>query len=242
VTTKRHYIDVRGTSIEVVRKDIKNLHVGVYPPRGRVRVAAPLRLDDDAVRMAVVLRLGWIRRQRNRFEQQERQSKREMVTGESHYFLGRRCRLRLLEKDGPAAVVLRGVGRVDLCIPRGSRPEERETILQRWQRAQLRALLAPLVEKWQPRVGVKVAACGIKKMKTKWGSCNRDTGRVWVNLELIKKPPPCIEYIVVHELVHLLERHHNDRFTALMDGLMPQWRHLRTLLNTGPLGHESWSY
>ena len=137
---------------------------------------------------------------------------------------------------------MRGIASLDLFVRRGSSTAQREAVLLRWHREQLRALLPPLLEKWQPMLGVQVAAWGIKKMKTKWGSCNVDSGRVWFNLELAKKPPQCLEYIVVHELVHLLERHHNDRFTALMDGFMPQWRQFRKLLNTAPLGHESWSY
>jgi len=242
VTTETTSLTVSGIPVEVVRKDIKNLHIGVYPPNGRVRVAAPLVVSDEAVRLAVVDKLGWIRRQQARFADQSRQSKREMVNGESHWFLGRRYRLRVQEQAGPARVALRGVATLDLLVRPGTNAEQREAVLARWHREQLRALIPPLLEKWETALGVQVADWGIKRMKTKWGSCNPKARRVWLNLELAKKPIQCLEYIVVHELVHLLERHHDERFTALMDTHLPPWRHSRELLNRAPLAHEEWGY
>jgi hypothetical protein len=242
MATESRRITISGIAVEVVRKDIKNLHLGVYPPNGRVRVAAPLVVSDEAVRLAVIDKLAWIRRQKAKFAQQPRQSEREMVDGESHYFMGRRFRLRVHEQDAPARVALRGVASLDLFVRPGTSSEQREAALLRWHREQLKALIPPLLSKWQPVIGVQAAAWGIKKMKTKWGSCNVDAHRVWINLELAKKPPQCLEYIVVHELVHLLERHHNDQFTALMDGFLPNWRSSRDSLNRSPLGHESWGY
>lgn len=242
MTTEAHRILVSGIAVDVVRKDIKNLHLGVYPPNGRVRVAAPLVVSDEAVRLAVIDKLGWIKRQRTKFAAQPRQSTREMVNGESHYFMGRRYRLRVHERDGPATVARRGIAFLDLYVRRGSSMAQREAVLLRWHREQLKAIIPPLLEKWQPKVGVQLAAWGIKKMKTKWGSCNVDSGRVWFNLELSKKSPQCLEYIVVHELVHLLERHHNDRFMDLMNRFMSQWRLYRGELNTAPLAHETWNY
>ena len=242
MTTETHHITVSGINVEVVRKDIKNLHLGVYPPNGRVRVAAPLVVNDEAVRLAVIDKLGWIRRQKAKFAQQPRQSQREMVNGESHYFLGQRYRLRIHEQDGPARVALRGVASLDLFVRRGTSPDQREAILLRWHREQLKALIPPLLEKWQPILGVQVADWGIKKMKTKWGACSIEARRIWLNLELAKKPVQCLEYIIVHELVHLLERHHGDRFTALMDTYMPPWKSLKAQLAHGPLGHESWDH
>jgi len=235
-------MSISGLSVEVVRKDIKNLHLGVYPPHGRVRVAVPLVLSNEAVRLAVIGKLGWIRKQKTKFSDQPRQSKREMVNGESHYFQGRRYRLRVHEQAGPAQVSLRGIASIDLFIRPGTGVKHRETVLQRWYRHQLRALIPPLLEKWQPTLGVQAADWGIKKMKTKWGSCNPISRRVWFNLELVKKPIPCLEYIVVHELVHLLERNHSERFTALIDAYIPKWRLYREMLNKTPLGHEDWDY
>lgn len=242
MNTDTHRITVGGIAIQVVRKDIKNLHLGVYPPHGRVRVAVPLVVSIDAVRLAVIEKLEWIKRQKARFAEQPRQSQREMVNGESHYFMGRRYRLRVHEQDDPARVVLRGIASLDLFVRPGTDGEQREAVLLRWHRDQLKMLIPPLLEKWQPVLGVQVADWGIKRMKTKWGSCNVDARRVWFNLELAKKPPQCLEYIVVHELVHLLERHHNVRFTVLLDRHMPTWRSAREELNRAPLAHEAWSY
>ncbi len=239
-TVKR--ISVSGIAVEVVRKDIKNLHLGVYPPLGRVRVAAPLVVNDEAVRLAVIDKLGWIKRQRAKFAKQPRQSEREMVNGESHYFLGRRYRLRVHEQDGAARVALRGVASMDLFVRPGASAEKREAVLLDWHRASLRSVIADLLAQWQPELGVQAAHWGIKKMKTKWGSCNVSARRIWLNLELAKKPVQCLEYIVVHELVHLLERNHTERFTALMDRHLPDWRTRREVLNGSPLGHEAWGY
>jgi len=242
MNTEKHQISVGGVTVDVVRKAIKNLHLGVYPPHGRVRVAAPLAVSDDAVRLAVIGKLGWIKRQQSKFEAQPRQSQREMTHGESHYFLGQRFRLRVTEHDGPASVLVRSTKFIDLYVRPQTRTEQREQVLQRWYRARLKALIAPLLEKWQPVLGVQVSDWAVKKMKTKWGSCSVDARRIWFNLELAKKPRQCLEYIAVHEMVHLLERHHNDRFTALMDRFLPQWRVCRDELNRAPLGHETWSY
>ncbi len=242
VTTERHTIQVRGIAVEVVRKDIKNLHVGVYPPKGRVRVAAPLRLDNEAVRLAVISRLGWIRRQQEGFEGQDRQSQREMVTGESHYFQGRRYRLNVIEHEGLPCVELPNSRTMELRVRPGTSRAAREALLLQWYRRRLREPLPGLLAKWEPQVGVEVAELRIKRMKTRWGTCNIEARRIWLNLELAKKPLGCLEFILVHEMVHLLERHHNERFRDYMDQFMPQWRLHREELNRAPLAHETWSY
>ncbi|MCX4156649.1 MULTISPECIES: M48 family metallopeptidase [Paraburkholderia] len=199
-------------------------------------------MSDDAIRLAVIGKLGWIRRQQQKFEAQPRQSKREMVSGESHYYQGRRYRIRVVYHEGPATVVLRNKTTMVITVRPETSAEQRLRIVERWYRDQLKAEIPALLEKWQPLLGVKVAAWGIKKMKTKWGSCSINAGRIWVNLELAKKLPQCLEYILVHEMVHLMERHHNDRFTALMDRHLPHWRSYREELNRAPLGHEDWSH
>jgi hypothetical protein len=233
---------VGGIAVEVVHKGIKHLHVGVYPPGGRVRVAAPLHLDDEAVRLAVVSRLGWIRRKRKAFEEQRRQSRRDMVTGESHYFQGRRYLLDVIEAGGAPSVHLAGHATMKLRVRAGTDRQTRELVLHKWYRRRLREQLPPLLVKWEPKVGVTVAEVRIKKMKTLWGSCKAATQRIWLNLELAKKPPSCLEYILVHEMVHFLERRHTDRFRELMDELMPSWRLRREELNRAPLAHEDWEY
>jgi predicted metal-dependent hydrolase len=225
-----------------MRKDIKNLHLGVYPPNGRVRVAAPLAVSDDAVRLAVIDKLGWIKRQQAGFAAQPRQTEREMVSGESHYYLGRRYRLRVVAGEGPAQVTLPNRSTMALRVPAGLTAKEREQVLLRWYRERLREIVPPLLAKWKVKLNVEPSAWGIKQMKTKWGSCTVDARRIWLNLELAKKPPECIEYIVVHELAHLLERHHNDRFVSLMDAFLPSWRSHRDTLNEAPLGHAEWKY
>lgn len=242
MSTDRQELRISGITVEVVRKEIKHLHVGVYPPAGRVRVAAPWRLDNDAVRLAVVSRLGWIRRKQKAFAGQDRQSQREIVTGESHYFQGRRYLLDVKEWTGAPEVRLVGKSSMELRVPRGFDQARRDAVLQRWYRRQLRALLPPLVAKWEPRVGITVSEVRIRKMKTRWGSCNASACRIWLNLELIKKPVGCLEYVLVHEMVHLHERHHNDRFLEWMDTLLPQWRVHRDELNRAPLAHEEWTY
>ena len=242
MSIRGHSIVVSGIPVEIVRKDIKNVHLGVYPPNGRVRVAAPLRLNDDAVRLAVATRLGWIRRQRAGFEQQDRQSEREMVTGETHYVQGRRYRLNVIESDGSLGMRVRPNARLEMWTRSSSSREYRENMLNQWYRRLLHERIPALVTKWAPHVGVEVAEWGIRRMRTKWGSCNARARRIWINLELAKKPYVCLEFIVVHEMVHLLERHHNERFMEQMDRLLPQWRTTRTLLNKSPLSHERWRY
>ncbi len=237
-----HQLRVNGLAVDVVRKAIKNLHLGVYPPHGRVRVAAPLAVSNDAVRLAVIGKLGWIKRQRAKFETQARQSRRDMISRESHYFLGHRYRLRVVEHSGAGRVVLRNKSCIDLYVRAKTSTKQREQVLQRWYRERLKASIPPFLEKWQPVLGVQVADWGVKKMKTKWGTSSIDARRIWLNLELAKKPAQCLEYIIVHEMVHLLERHHNERFIALMDKYLPNWRARRDELNHAPLVHETWSY
>ena len=240
MTTEARTLSVGGLRVSVVRKAIKNLHLGVYPPDGRVRIAAPLAVSDAAVRVAVIGKLRWIKRQRASFERQARESEREMVSGESHYFFGRRYRLELVSRAGASRIVLRGKRIMELHTPLDSTAEQRAHLLQRWYRERLRERVPPLLEKWQAALAVEAAGWGIKKMKTKWGSCSQSARRIWLNLELAKKPPECLEYLVVHELAHLRVRHHDDRFHALMDRHLPKWRPIRQTLNAAPLANETW--
>ncbi len=237
-----HQIRVSDLVVDVVRKDIKNMHLAVYPPGGRVRVAVPLLVDDEAVRLAVISKLAWIKRQRASFKGQERQSPREYVYRESHYFWGERYLLNVIYRNAPPKVIVSNKTTLDLYVRPGSDTAKREHVLQEWYRQQLKAAILPLIAKWESIIGVDVAEWRVKRMKTKWGSCTIEAGRIWLNLELVKKPPQCLEYIVVHEMVHLLERLHNERFVALMDEFMPKWRLHRDELNQTPLAHEEWGY
>ncbi|GEL18611.1 M48 family metallopeptidase [Pseudonocardia asaccharolytica] len=240
MSTASAYLTVRGIDVDVVYKNIKNLHIGVYPPLGRVRVAAPQRLNDDDVRLAVIQRLPWIKQQREQLRSAERQSAREMVTGESHYVWGRRHRLKVIERPGGAHVEVDGE-RLLLYVPPGMDRNGRLAVLQRSQRAQLRRRIPELLARWEPAVGRPVPKWSIRRMKTKWGSCNRESGHIWFNLELATKHPDCLEYIAVHEMTHLLERSHGERFTSLMDQLLPDWRVRRDQLNAAPLAEEEWT-
>jgi hypothetical protein len=244
VNTEKYHITVSDIPVEITRKDIKNLHVGVYPPDGRVRISAPLHLDKEAIRLAVVSRLDWIRRQQKGFREQLRESQREMVTGESHYVEGRRYRLAIVVEDKRkrALVRLKNMEILEMVLPPNTDRSMREKILERWYRKKLRERIPGLVQKWENRMGVSVNEVRIKKMKTRWGSCRVEARRIWLNLELAKKSPACLEYIVVHEMVHLLERHHSRRFMMLMDQFLPNWRMLREELNSAPLAYSEWQY
>jgi predicted metal-dependent hydrolase len=240
MSTSSAYLTVSGIDVDVIYKDIKNLHIGVYPPLGRVRVAAPRRLDDDRVRLAVIQRLPWIKKQRKQLQEVERQSEREMITGESHYVWGVRKRLKVIERPGRAHLEVDGE-RLLLYTPAGSGVERRRTLLDQWYRQQLRLSIPNLIAIWEPTLEISVPRWSIRRMKTKWGSCNRETGHIWFNVELAKKHLECLEYIVVHEMTHHLERNHGERFTNLMDSFMPDWRIRRDRLNESPLRYEEWN-
>lgn len=233
-------VTIGSITIDLQRKPIKNLHISVLPPEGKVRVSAPMQLSDTAIRMAVVKRLAWIREQQADFAAQPRQSEREMCSGETHYLWGRGYRLDVCVSSS-ASVKLKG-GRIVITSKAEIPAEKRQLILQDWYRQVLRKRLVPLMQQWQERIGVTPSFVGIKRMKTKWGSCNPNTGRIWLNLELVKKPPECLEFIIVHELIHLLERHHNERFKALMQQHLPKWPEYRRTLNRSPLAFDRWGY
>jgi predicted metal-dependent hydrolase len=240
MSTASAYLSVSGIDVDVVYKDIKNLHIGVYPPMGRVRVAAPNRLDDDQVRLAVVNRLPWIKRQRDQLQAAQRQTIREMVTGESHYVWGSRLRLKVIERPGRSHIEVDG-DRLVLYAAAEATSEHRSEVLDRWYRDQLRGAIPDLIAKWEGNTGITVPKWSIRRMKTKWGSCNRETGHIWFNVELAKKHPECLEYLIVHEMTHLLERGHGERFAKLMDKALPDWRRRREVLNHAPLAAEDWA-
>ena len=240
MSTASSYLTVSGINVDVVYKDIKNMHISVYPPVGRVRVAAPERVDEDAIHLAIVQRLPWIRKQQEQLLAAERQSEREMVTGESHYVWGQRLRLTLSETSGRPSVAIAGA-KLMVAAPTAMDDSHRRKLLESWYRRQIKAAITPLIEKWESIIGSKVNTWTVRRMKTKWGTCNPDTASLWLNVELAKKHPSCLEYIVVHEMTHFLERSHNGRFVSLMDTHLPNWRATRDLLNGAPLAEENWS-
>jgi predicted metal-dependent hydrolase len=237
-----HQIIVNDIVIDVVRKDIKNLHLAVYPPSGRVRIATPTKVDDEAVRLFAISKLSWIKKNQAKYINQERQSERKFVSGESHYYKGQRYLLNVIHHTGYPKVVIRNKKYIDLYVKNTYTIEQRENVMTNWYRKNLKEQVPALIEKWQKIVGVQVAEWEVKKMKTKWGTCNKEAKRIWLNLELAKKPEHCLEYIIVHEMAHFLERNHTDRFVAFMDNFMPQWRNHKNELNRSILKHEQWSY
>lgn len=237
-----HKIQVSNFSIDVVRKNIKNIHLAVYPPTGRVRIAAPLRIDDEAVRLFAISKLGWIKRHQRNFASQERQPQRDYTDRESHYFQGKRYLLRVIEENMPPKVVVRNKTYIDLFVRPNASTQQKERIMNEWHRLELKELIQPIIDKWAKKMGVIVSDWQVKQMKTKWGTCNIEAKRIWINLELAKKPVSCLEYIIVHEMIHLLERHHNQKFIDYMDKYLPNWKQLRTELNKLPVTHANWDY
>jgi predicted metal-dependent hydrolase len=237
---KDQSMTVGGIPVQVVRKPIKNLHLSVCPPEGHVRVAVPLHVTDDNVRLAVISRLKWIKQQKASFKAQPRQSAREMVTGESHYFFGKRYRLEVIERRGRHEVVIKNNSTLQLFVNPGTSPLHRALVLNEWYRQQLKTRIPELLSRWEPVIGKQASDWGIKKMKTKWGSCSISQSRIWLNLELAKKPIDCLEYVLVHELVHLLERNHGAQFKVYMNQFLPRWQQCRDALRCEPLKDESW--
>jgi len=231
-----------GLSIDVVRKDIKNMHLAVYPPTGRIRIAAPLRVNDEAVKLFAISKISWIRKHQRNFVAQDRQSPRQFKERESHYFQGKRYLLRIIEHDAPSKVVFKTKTYIDLYVRPNSTTEQRQTIINEWYREELKKTIQPIITKWEKQIGVTVNDWQVKQMKTKWGTCNIEQKRIWINLELAKKPIHCLEYIIVHEMIHLLERHHNDRFLALIEKYMPKWKFYKEELNKLPVSHADWQY
>ena len=234
-------IQLGDIAVDVVLKDIKNIHLSVHPPAGKVRIAAPLRMDLDTIRVFAITKLAWIKNQQKKLREQERETPREYLDRESHYVWGKRYLLRLVEKEAAPSVELK-YNKMILQLRPSASHEKKQAVLDAWYREQLKAAVPLLVAKWEKILGVRAGKVFVQKMKTKWGSCNPVAGNVRLNTDLAKKPLQCLEYIVAHELTHLLERHHNDRFTALMDVHMPQWRQYREMLNSLPLAHQEWDY
>ena len=228
--------------VDVVKKDIRNVHLSVYPPTGKVRIVMPLRMDLDTIRLFAIARLGWIRRQQKKVNAQERETPREYLERESHYLWGKRYLLKLVEKDAAPSVELKH-SHIVLQVRPGSGEERKQAVLDEWYRRQLKEAVPAVVAKWEaPPMDVKVRRCFVQRMKTKWGSCGHAAGTIRLNTELAKKPPECLEYVVVHEMAHLLEPTHDSRFKALMDQFVPDWQVRRETLNRLPVRHEHWVY
>lgn len=242
VNTKEETLQIANIDIDIVRKDIKNMHLAVYPPHGRIRLSVPTNTDEEVLRLFAISKLGWIKKHVKTFKEQPRETIRTYVPGESHYFMGKRYVLNIIEHHGYNRVEQRGIKYIDLYVKEGASKEEKGKVMKEWYRKQLKEQLPDIISKWEKVIGVQAEDWGVRQMKTKWGACNIEAKRIWLNLELAKKPLICLEYIVVHELVHLLERHHNERFIHHMDTFMPKWRLHRDQLNSLPVVHNDWGY
>lgn len=228
-------------AVDVVLKDIKNVHLSVYPPTGRIRISAPKRLSLDTIRVFAISKLGWIKQQQKKLREQERETPREYLNRESHYVWGKRYLLKINEEHAAPKIELKH-NKMILWVRPGANDAAKQATVASWYREQIKAAAPDVIAKWEPLVGVSVKRIFVQEMKTKWGSCNPQGSSIRLNTNLAKKPRECLEYIVVHEMVHVLEPTHNARFTALMDRLMPQWRVRRQELNRTPLSHEKWTY
>ena len=234
-------IQLGDIALDVVRKDIKNVHLSVHPPTGKVRIAAPARMSLDNIRVFAIAKLTWIRQQQKKLLEQERESPREFLNRESHYVWGKRYLLSVIERDAPAAVELNH-SRLVLQVRPDADLARMQALLEEWYREQMKAAVPALTSKWEPLMGVKVERLFVQRMKTKWGSCNHVARTVRLNTDLAKKPRECLEYILVHEMVHLIEPTHNTRFIELMNWFLPNWKSRQQLLNRLPVRHESWSF
>ncbi|SIO38778.1 hypothetical protein SAMN05444722_1823 [Rhodovulum sp. ES.010] len=234
--TNTEVIEVAGLSVELLRKPIKNLHIGVYPPTGRVRVAAPPAISEDAIRVAIVTRLGWIKKKQREFAGQARETERRYLSGETHYFLGKPLRLSVRQSGSSGcSMQLEGADRLTMTVPEGATADQKARWLAAWYRDELKSRTAPRVVKWAERLGVPPPRWGVRQMRTKWGSCNPDKRLIWVNLDLAKKPLQCLDYVVLHEMAHFVSRRHDEAFLATLDRHMPGWRQIRADLNALPL-------
>lgn len=235
----KQQIELGNIYIDLIYKDIKNVHLSVHPPTGRVRISAPLRMDIENIRIFAISKIGWIKKQQTKFLSQKRETSREYITRESHYYLGKRYLLKVIEQGTPQKVILKH-STIELYVHKGSTIEQKQIILDRWYRQQLKKIVPGYIAELEKKMNVKVAEYGIKKMKTKWGTCNANARRIWLNLELVKKSIEYIEYILMHEMIHLIERNHNDQFIAYLNKFIPKWKHYKEELNRSALGYVDW--
>lgn len=234
------FLQLGSIEVLVAYKPIKNLHLAVLPPDGRVRVSVPKDMNEDAIRTMLALRLPWIKKQKQKFKAQARQTKREYISGESVYFMGKKYKLEILYKDEPPKVYTKGKTKIILQIRPNTSVEKKEEVFNDWLRGELKPIIANMVNTWEKKLNVRALSWQIKQMKTRWGTCNNRKQTLLFNLELAKKSISCIEYVVVHELAHLLERSHNKRFIKILDTNLPKWKSLKSDLNRFILSYQEW--
>ncbi|MES2090202.1 MAG: SprT family zinc-dependent metalloprotease [Pseudomonadota bacterium] len=233
-------IELGEITITLTRKSVKNVHLTVHPPEGRVTLVAPSSTRTEVARAYAISKLAWIRQQQKALREQAREMSRRYVERESHQLWGRRHLMSVVEANERPSVKL-DHRRITLTVRPGSDVVKREKVIHAWHRSLLHVLVKELMARWEPRLGVRVSGHYLQRMKTKWGSCNHAAGNIRLNTELVKKPKDLVEYVVVHEMLHLIEPTHGERFMALLDQHWPQWRDSRRELNALPLAPETWT-
>jgi predicted metal-dependent hydrolase len=236
----KNKIKICNLMVETVKKDIKNINIGVYPPNGRVRIATPLNTTDESLRLLVISKSHWIKKQQAKFTAQERQTRREFVSGETHYLFGKKYLLNVSTIKDKPKIEIKRPKILNLYINKDSEYKIKEKIFDEFYRLELKKQIISLIKKWETKIGITIRELKIRKMKTKWGTCNSKAKRIWLNLELAKKPQHCIEYVLVHEMIHFLVKGHNNKFKELINLHMPQWEQYKKELNIHPLGFNTW--
>lgn len=224
------HIIIKDIHIEVIKKKVKNMNLSIHSPDGRVRISVPKSMEDEVIKNFLISKLPWIKSQRAKYELQEIPPPKEYITGETHYYLGSEYLLNVVETSGKQYAELDD-NHINLYVRPNSTVESRNKIMTEWYRERLKGLIPEYIEKWEPIIGVKVEDWGVRLMKTRWGSCNIQAKRIWINLEFSKKAPIFLDYIIVHEMVHLLERNHNKKFKSYMDKFLPNWKNIKAKLN-----------
>ena len=232
-------IQIGDISLTVTQKDVRNVHLSVHPPDGRVTLVAPTSTRLDVARAYAISKLGWIREQQRQLIDQPRETSRQFIERESHYLWGRRYLLSVVYRNAKPGVIL-DHKRITLNVRPGSNLANRAAVFHDWHKSLLHQVVPPLIQKWEPKLGVATTSYFLQRMKTKWGSCNHQSNHIRLNTELVKKPQDLLEYVIVHELTHLLEPTHNDRFIAILNEHYPSWREARAELNELPLTAETW--
>ena len=224
-------LNISGIEIQILRKNIKNINFSIKASDGQVYVSAPIKISEEELRLAIYSKLGWIRKKIQANNNDTKEYKRNYQSGETIIFLGKLYKLEVIEKSEKPNISLRSHGVLSMYVREKTGVTSKKMLLNEWYRAELKQRIPALVNKWQPIIGEKVSEWGVKQMKTRWGTCNIDKKRIWLNLELAKQPEECLEYVVVHEMTHLLERNHNARFKMLLDGFIPDWEKTEAILN-----------
>lgn len=233
-------IEIGELLIEVTRKGVKNIHLSVHPPDGRVTLVAPSATRLDVARAYAITKLGWIHDQQEKLRNQARESPRRFIGRESHFLWGRRYLMIIIEKDEKPSVRL-DHRTIRLTVRPGSTTEKKAEVIHDWHKSLLHGVVPTMIKKWEAKLGVKASRYFLQRMKTKWGGCSPESGTIRLNTELAKKPKDLLEYVIVHELMHLLEPRHSERFFELMSHHYPAWPEARKELNELPLSAESWA-